>query len=86
MCEAIRASNRLWRALAATLEQREDQPSVMLWAKVRTEAWRGKRHALTTLALTPAEVMAARRAIWGGDSHVQFCLRHEREHNAAFPW
>lgn len=83
----MRLSNRLWRAIAACLRERETPAEVMVWAKVRTDAWRGKRHAYTEIDLTHAEVLAIDRLFWGsGDQHLHFCLRHEREHNPACPF
>jgi hypothetical protein len=79
-------SNRLWRAIAACFRESEEQAQLLVWAKVRTDAWRGKRHAWTEIALTAEQVLAIQRLVWGSnDPYLQFCIRHEQEHNPRYP-
>jgi hypothetical protein len=83
----VRLTNRLWRAIAACFRERETQAELMVWAKVRTDAWTGKRHAFTEIPLTPDQELAIRRLIWESfNPHLQFCLQHEREHNPDCPF
>lgn len=78
----VRLTNRFWRAIAACFCERETPSEVMVWAKVRTDAWRGKRHGYTEIALTRNERVAIQRLIAEYDEpYFQFCVRHEREHN-----
>jgi hypothetical protein len=84
VCQALEQIVARHRRL---LPKRETQAELMVWAKVRTDAWTGKRHAFTEIPLTADQDLAIRRLIWESfDPHLQFCLQHEREHNPDCPF
>jgi hypothetical protein len=76
-------SNRLWRAIAARMDDSPTQ--AMVWAKVRMQA-HGKRHYLREIDLTHRERGAVACALHANtaDDYLRFCVVHERNTNPDF--